>query len=351
MIVIQDLPDRPRRSVRAAVTPSPPTGPETSARTGHTTTPGAAVARPVHAATLADTAARTGQSVASTRAGQDAPHSSTPLVDGQQTASATEPPTATRRVTTTGSSTRPQPSPSGTPIRRGGLLAAAAAVLLAATAITAPTAAATAGDSNPAAAAAITENTENTENTAARTAIEALTSPDQATAAIPADFAAGAGYQPTIEQGLLVNPDGECSSPVPLPAEFEITCKAHDLGYDLLRYADSRGQPLTAWARQALDATFEQRMHAACTTRANTVSRTGCQAMASIANTFVDLNSRRQGYGPPVNESRSNTTESEPRVHAAAAIPVAGSALAFAGFAARSTRRRLNHTAPQEVSA
>ncbi|MEU1996305.1 hypothetical protein ABZ511_17765 [Nocardia gamkensis] len=125
--------------------------------------------------------------------------------------------------------------------------------------------------------------------------------PDALTA-IPADFVASFGYRPSTIDGLLVDPDGDCSSPVTLPAEFDTACKAHDLGYDLLRYADRRGEPLGPWARQALDATLDRQMHQACAARVDSFSRARCDAMASIANTAVDLNSRRQDYGAPVVE-------------------------------------------------
>nr|WP_280350835.1 hypothetical protein [Nocardia abscessus] len=121
--------------------------------------------------------------------------------------------------------------------------------------------------------------------------------------AIPPDFVASFGYRPSTLDGLLVNPRGDCSSPVTLPAEFDTACKAHDLGYDLLRYADQRGEPLGPWARQALDATLDRQMHQACAARVDPFSRARCDAMASIANTAVDLNSRRQDYGAPVVES------------------------------------------------
>lgn len=120
--------------------------------------------------------------------------------------------------------------------------------------------------------------------------------------AIPADFVMSFGYRPSTMDGLLVDPGGDCSSPVTLPAEFDTACKAHDLGYDLLRYADQRGEPLGPWARQALDATLDRQMHQACAARVDSFSRARCDAMASIANTAVDLNSRRQDYGAPVVE-------------------------------------------------
>ncbi|WP_432765814.1 hypothetical protein [Nocardia cyriacigeorgica] len=122
-------------------------------------------------------------------------------------------------------------------------------------------------------------------------------------AAVPADFADVMGYRPALVDGLLVNPHGDCSSPVPLPAEFDTACKAHDLGYDLLRYADRQGAPLGPWARQAIDRTLGERMHLACDTRDEAFARGRCQVMAAVADTFVDLNSRRQDYGVPVTES------------------------------------------------
>uniref|UniRef100_UPI000B222AED hypothetical protein n=1 Tax=Nocardia amamiensis TaxID=404578 RepID=UPI000B222AED len=123
---------------------------------------------------------------------------------------------------------------------------------------------------------------------------------------IPPDFVAYFGYRPSAVDGLVINPRGDCSSPVTLPAEFDAACKAHDLGYDLLRYADQRGEPLGPWARQALDATLDRQMHEACATRVDSFSRARCDAMASIANTAVDLNSRRQDYGAPVVERLGN---------------------------------------------
>ncbi|WP_062984917.1 hypothetical protein [Nocardia anaemiae] len=153
----------------------------------------------------------------------------------------------------------------------------------------------------PAAHAATVERP--VENASAGAAVVELTSGAGSTAVIPADFAAGFGYRPAVVDGLVVNPGGECSSPVTLPNEFETACKAHDLGYDLLRYAAARDQPLGGWARQALDATLAAHMHEACAAREDGLSRARCDVMASIASTFVDLNSRRQDYGAPVVES------------------------------------------------
>ncbi|MFJ4650492.1 hypothetical protein ACIP5Y_04355 [Nocardia sp. NPDC088792] len=176
------------------------------------------------------------------------------------------------------------------PLGRAGTLTAAAAVLFAAAAVFTPIPASAATAPVP-------------ENAAARASIlqSVATQPDPSV--IPADFAAEEGYQPVVRDGMLINPNGDCSSPVPLPSEFDLACKAHDLGYDLLRYASSHGQPLGPWARQTADAGLERRMHAACADRTDAVSYAQCQVMAGIATTAVDLNSIRQGYGVPIYES------------------------------------------------
>ncbi|UFS96369.1 hypothetical protein [Nocardia huaxiensis] len=148
------------------------------------------------------------------------------------------------------------------------------------------------------------------ENAAARTAVLEFSGGQSDIAFVPADFAQVEGYEPAVVDGLLVNPGGDCSSPVTLPAEFDLACKAHDLGYDLLRYAAERGQPLGPWARQSIDAALEQRMHESCSARTDVLSRTRCQVMASIATAAVDLNSIRQDYGVPVHEAAFDDSES-----------------------------------------
>ncbi|MEU7220616.1 hypothetical protein [Nocardia iowensis] len=196
------------------------------------------------------------------------------------------------------------PSPSattGSATRRAAALTAAALTTMAATVFLAPAPHAVA-----ASASAPVESAE------ARAAVTELTSggPGSLTA-IPDDFSAQFGYRPSTVGGLVVNPRGDCSSPVTLPVEFETACKAHDLGYDLLRYAEQRGEPLGPWARQALDSTLDRHMHESCDTRTDPFSRARCNAMAAIASTFVDLNSRRQGYGAPVAESVLGAAETD----------------------------------------
>ncbi|MGW6123065.1 hypothetical protein ACWFRF_28770 [Nocardia sp. NPDC055165] len=142
------------------------------------------------------------------------------------------------------------------------------------------------------------------ENVAAAAAVRALIddSPD-ATSLIPRDFGYKFGYDPVQLDGLLVNPNGGCSSPVTLPAEFESACKAHDLGYDVLRYAERVDEPLGGWARRSVDAALNRRIHASCQLRDDEFSRARCGVMADIAFTAVDVNSRRQEYGAPVVEN------------------------------------------------
>ncbi|KXF55876.1 hypothetical protein AXA44_35960 [Rhodococcus sp. SC4] len=142
------------------------------------------------------------------------------------------------------------------------------------------------------------------ENVAASAAVQTLTAPAELSEdSVPADFASVMGYTPVRIDGMLANPGGDCSSPVPLPLEFDTSCKAHDLGYDLLRYASRSGEDLGPWARQSLDAQLDQRMHAACDTRADEQARAQCFVMANVATTFVTGNSWRQSYSAPVTES------------------------------------------------
>ncbi|MFC4374950.1 hypothetical protein ACFO5K_12650 [Nocardia halotolerans] len=143
-----------------------------------------------------------------------------------------------------------------------------------------------------------------TENAVAAAAVRALTDDTlDAPSLIPRDFGYKFGYDPAQQHGMLVNPHGDCSSPVSLPAEFGPACKAHDLGYDMLRYAERVDEPLGAWARRSVDAALNRRIHAACERRDDEFSRARCGVMADIAFTAVDVNSRRQEYGAPVVEN------------------------------------------------
>lgn len=160
-----------------------------------------------------------------------------------------------------------------------------------------------------------------------------------AAAEIPGDFASYSGYEPVLRQGVLVAPDGQCSSPVELPPEFDTACMAHDLGYDLLRYADATGAPLGPWARHAMDRALGVRLHQACDAHTEPMVRTRCETLAEIASKAVELNSRRQQYGVPVVETFTQAathaaTEhpTQPWLLRAAALGLAAVALLFAGI-------------------
>lgn len=127
-------------------------------------------------------------------------------------------------------------------------------------------------------------------------------SADAATRAIPADFASVMGYRPIVLDGMAENPHGDCSSPVPLPSEFESSCKAHDLGYDLIRYAAATDNTVDPHWRRAIDGQLERRLHAACIERTDDGSRRSCHVAASVAAAAVDVNSWRQSFGAPVAE-------------------------------------------------
>lgn len=149
---------------------------------------------------------------------------------------------------------------------------------------------------------AVTRADDTVEQTASAGAVLALVdgTGEEALAAVPEDFGAVMGYTPVLVEGHLVRADGDCSSPVPLPVEFEPACQQHDYGYDLLRYAVQREVPLGRWARGSIDDLFADRVAGVCTDPGpRSVTRDACLASAQIAVAGVDLNSRRQGDGVP----------------------------------------------------
>jgi hypothetical protein len=140
---------------------------------------------------------------------------------------------------------------------------------------------------------------------AAARAVRALTSagPGRAIAAVPPDFAAVAGYRPVIisqaGRRLATRGDGGCSSPLgATPFDFSAVCAHHDLGYDLLRYAARRGDPLGGWARQAIDDQFTDGLAARCRDQ----PATACADTAALYTAVVRLNTWRQGDGAPLTE-------------------------------------------------
>lgn len=144
-------------------------------------------------------------------------------------------------------------------------------------------------------------------------AVTALTTSTgtQALRAVPDDFEATLGYQPVLQDGELVRPDGDCSSPVPLPRTFEPACRQHDLGYDLLRHAALTGRPLGGWARTSIDELLRVRLQRACAATGNPA----CDVSAQVASSVVALNSWRQLGGVP---------QETPAVQASLAASAAG---------------------------
>ena len=91
---------------------------------------------------------------------------------------------------------------------------------------------------------------------AAQNAVDALVRPgpvENAIAELPADFTAVSGITPgvmTARDGTVraVHSDGGCSAPWGddnTKWDYAVPCKAHDLGYDILRYADEKGLATT----------------------------------------------------------------------------------------------------------
>ncbi|MFC5289013.1 phospholipase [Actinokineospora guangxiensis] len=143
-------------------------------------------------------------------------------------------------------------------------------------------------------------------------AVDALLDPRpdrDPTALIPADFTAvtGVAYRlRTAPDGTLraINPEGGCSAPWGDTAtrwDYTVGCQAHDLGYDLLRYAAATGVPVDAERRRALDERLSLDMHAQCAL--NPRDSAGlCQVVASLFTVGLVVNSWHQSWGPPASE-------------------------------------------------
>ncbi|NUT50073.1 MAG: hypothetical protein HOV94_22595 [Saccharothrix sp.] len=144
--------------------------------------------------------------------------------------------------------------------------------------------------------------------TAAR-AVEAMAAPSDANplAAFPADFNEITGRNPVVVLApdgttRAIDPNGGCSGPAgDTEWDFGTGCRAHDLGYDLLRYAEHKGRPLGPEARKSLDARLARDMHAQCDTNPRGHA-TRCHATAQLYAAGLEFNSWRQRWGPPGHE-------------------------------------------------
>lgn len=148
--------------------------------------------------------------------------------------------------------------------------------------------------------------------TAAQAAVDALLAPGpepSALALLPADFTEVTGVEPdrlAARDGTVraVHTDGGCSAPWGddnTRWDYSVPCKAHDLGYDLLRYAAKKGHPLEPEAREGLDARLSTDMHATCDL--NPLDSAGtCRVVASAYSVGMLLNSWHQRWGPPIGD-------------------------------------------------
>nr|WP_245743893.1 phospholipase A2 [Lentzea fradiae] len=145
---------------------------------------------------------------------------------------------------------------------------------------------------------------------AAANAVEAFAAPSATHdpyVNLPPDFAEEMGRDPktvTAPDGTLrvVDLSGGCSGPAgDTEWDFSTACRAHDLGYDLLRYADHKGEPLGPAARKALDDRLTTDLHAQCRTNPRGAEQS-CHAVAATYAMGLKFNSWRQRWGPPGHE-------------------------------------------------
>ncbi|MBP2338963.1 hypothetical protein JOF41_005141 [Saccharothrix coeruleofusca] len=145
---------------------------------------------------------------------------------------------------------------------------------------------------------------------AAARAVEAMAHPradHDPRADLPADFGAVTHRRPEAVRtadGTLraVDPNGGCSGPAgDTEWDFGAACRAHDLGYDLLRYAEHKGRPLDQQARRSLDTRLALDMHAQCEANPRG-SPSRCHAVAQLYAGGLAFNSWRQRWGPPGHE-------------------------------------------------
>lgn len=121
---------------------------------------------------------------------------------------------------------------------------------------------------------------------------------------VPAGFGPAMGYLPVASsapEAPWIDPHGGCSFVTgATPYGFAAACQAHDLGYDLLRYAADTGQPLGPSARLAIDQRFAAALRQRC---ADIHGGPGCRAAARTYVAGVRFNSWRQSDEVPGRET------------------------------------------------
>lgn len=153
-----------------------------------------------------------------------------------------------------------------------------------------------------------------------------------------AELAQAMGYAPEAvpgHPGMFAHPEGDCSTPTGATVfGFEDACREHDLAYDVLRFRAASGKTVGPSERWSADARFALRLSERCA-ELEPASGLACLATASAYATGVALNSLRQTYGPPVEESWVELVGSSLALLGVLAVPFAP----LAG--ARAFRRRL----------
>lgn len=143
----------------------------------------------------------------------------------------------------------------------------------------------------------------------AANAIDALLDPafrGDPLAVLPRDFTKVTDAVATKAAGpdgrsRAVHVGGGCSTPWGVDDtrwDFSVGCKAHDLGYDLLRYAEEKGKPLGSEPRRRLDRQLAADMRGQCARNPQGSAGT-CQVVAAMYSAGLVANSWHQRWGPP----------------------------------------------------
>ncbi len=133
--------------------------------------------------------------------------------------------------------------------------------------------------------------------------------PSDALSHIPADFSQVMGYTPVVGHlangtAIAINPNGGCSViGGGRPFDLAVACKAHDLGYDLLRYAHRQGADLSPRARHLVDDKFGTDLFAQCAALYTGGKSDACNVMAASFDAAVGFNSWRQDFGAPISNA------------------------------------------------
>jgi len=139
--------------------------------------------------------------------------------------------------------------------------------------------------------------------------IQSLDDGSRALEQVPADFSRVMGYSPQLARLAdgsvrVINPDGSCSVPGEgHPFDFGVPCKAHDFGYDMLRYAARTHSPLPATAREEIDSRLSSDLHIQCMADKMPTSRASCDATVAVFRAGVGFNTWRQTYDAPEDRS------------------------------------------------